>query len=89
MSNDRMTYAQLKEWIDKFTPEQLAMPVVWSGDERGGYVKYVWIATEDEIGEPSDHETWLPRSEAMKLDPEAYAEAAVCIPVGTVHLMVD
>lgn len=86
---DRMTYRELKAELDKLTPAQLARPVVWSGDERGGYVKHVWVAAEDEIGEPGDHETWCPRSEAMKIDPAAYADAAVCIAAGTVHLMVD
>lgn len=84
-----MTYAKLKEALDKLTPEQLAQPVVWSGDERGGEVKDVWIAAEDWIGEPGDHETWMPRGDAMKHDPDAYKDAAVTIPVGTAHLMVD
>lgn len=85
-----MTYALLKEQLDKLTPEQLTQPVAWSGDERGGYVKYVWIAEEDLVGEPSDHETWVPRSDVgTAVDANDYADAAVCLPAGTVHLMVD
>ncbi len=84
------TYAELKETLGYLTPEQLAQPVVWSGDERGGRVRYVWIAEEDWIGDPSDHETWLPRSEAAKQHPKDREDCDdVCIPAGTVHLMVD
>jgi len=84
----RITYAELKEQLDKLTPEQLALPVVWSGDERGGYVRSLWIAEEDWIGD--DHESALARSEVtrQKLE-EDYEDARVIIPVGTVHLMVD
>lgn len=89
MSKQALTYAQLKEAIDKMTPEQLMQPVVWSGDERGGYVKEVWEAAEDWIGDSSDAESWMPRTDAMKHDPESYADAEVTLPKGTVHLMVD
>jgi hypothetical protein len=89
MSKKAITYADLKSKLDALTPEQLEQPVVWSGDERGGHVKYVWTAEEDWIGEPSDWETCLPRSEAMKMDAESYSEASVMIPQGAVHLMVD
>ncbi len=84
----QITYAELKERLDALTPEQLAQPVVWSGDERGGHVEYVWIAEEDWIGD--DHESALARSEVtrQKLE-EDYEDARVIIPVGTVHLMVD
>ena len=85
----RITYAELKTILDGFTPDQLAQPVVWSGDERGGYVNSVWVAEEDWIGESSDYVTAMPRSEAMKCDPQSYADAEVMIPKGTPHLMVD
>ena len=84
-----ITYADLKRTLEQLTPAQLAQPVVWSGDERGGTVHKVWIADEDWIGEPSDHETWLPRSEMLAVDPIAHADASVCIPQGTVQLLVD
>jgi hypothetical protein len=89
MADEYMTYAQLKEQLDKLTPEQLTQPVVWSGDERGGYVKSVWIADEDWIGDSSDDESAMPRTHALQDYPEEYAEAEVVIPAGTVHLMVD
>ncbi len=89
MTDVRMTYRQLKAALDALTEEQLEQPVIWSGDERGGEVRHVWIADEDWIGEDSDSETWLPRSQGLRLDPESYVEADVCIPRGTVHLIVD
>ncbi len=85
-----MTYAQLKERLDGLTPDQLTQPVAWCGDERGGYVKEVWIAPEDLIGDPSDHETWVPRSDVgTAVAADDYTDAAVCLPLGTVQLMVD
>lgn len=90
VQNKAMTYAELKAACDKLSPTQLAQPVVWSGDERGGHVRQVWISEEDWIGEPSDSETWVPRSDVGgAVDAEDYKEARVCIPAGTVHLMVD
>lgn len=88
--NKVMTYAELKAACDKLSPEQLAQPVVWSGDERGGHVRHVWIFEEDWIGEPSDPETWVPRSGVGgSVDADDYKDARVCLPAGTVHLMVD
>lgn len=84
-----ITYAQLKATLDTLTPQQLEQPVVWSGDERGGTVHKVWIADEDWIGDMGDHESWLPRSEAMAVDPESYRDAEIGIPMGTVQLLVD
>jgi hypothetical protein len=84
-----MTYADLKAAMDRLTPEQLAQPVVWAGDEQGGHVKSVWIAEEDWIGDSSDGETWMPRSTALKDYAEDYEDAEVCLAIGTVHLMVD
>ena len=89
MSDKPMTYAELKQQLDVLTPEQLAQPVVWAGDERGGHVKSVWIAEEEWLGDPGDHETWMPRTEALVNHLDDYVDAEVCIPVGTVNLMVD
>jgi hypothetical protein len=39
MSDEKkLSYGELRELLQAFTPEQLAAPVVWSGDERGGCV---------------------------------------------------
>lgn len=45
-----MTFADLKTHLETLTPDQLAADVIWSGDERGGTVKQLWIAEEDWIG---------------------------------------
>lgn len=82
-----MTYAELKVQLEAFTPEQLAMDVVWSGDERGGKVKSLWIAEEDWIGGgDGDCE---PRSVVTANEPEIVADADVMISKGTPQLMVD
>lgn len=86
----RLTYAELKAALDALTPEQLAQPVVWCGDERGGYVKEAFVHVEDWVGESSDRDSWVPRSDVGKaVSAEEYADADVCIPAGTVYLMVD
>ncbi len=85
-----MTYKELKARLDELTDEQLNQSVIWCGDERGGHVTTVWEADEDVIGDPGDGESWLGRSQvtAMGLE-EDYADADVCIPAGTIHLLVD
>jgi hypothetical protein len=86
----RITYAQLKAKLDAMTPEQLAQPIVWCGDERGGYVNEVYEHAEDWVGEPSDRDTWVPRGDVGEaVSADVYADAEVCIPKGTVYLMVD
>lgn len=79
-----MTFAELQAQLNTLTPEQLAMEVEWSGDERGGKVHRLWIAEEDWIGtEDGDCE---PRS---VVDPEDASCASVIIPKGTPQLLVD
>lgn len=86
----RITYAELKAKLDTMTVEQLAQPVVWVGDERGGYVNMVYEHAEDMIGESSDPDTWVPRSEVgTSVSANDYADAEVCVPKGTVELVVD
>jgi hypothetical protein len=81
-----ITYADLKAALDAMTSEQLAQHVVWSGAERGGYVQSVFVHAEDWIGDSSDPETWVPRSDAEGVEMD---ECEICIPQGTVHLHVD
>lgn len=86
----KVTYAQLKAKLDTMNTEQLAQPVVWCGDERGGCVKTIYEHEEDWVGESSDRDTWVPRGDVGNgVDAEDYADAEVCIPKGTVYLMVD
>jgi len=82
-----LTYGDLKDALSKFTPEQLAMPVMWTGDERGGPVRAVWIAEEDWIlTEDGDVEAFSVVAESY---PEEAAAARVAIKRGTPHLQVD
>lgn len=86
----KITYADLKNELDKLNPEQLAMPVIWSGDERGGHVRSVHVEPEDIVGLRNEVETWIPRSEVGTAAPaEDYADATICVPAGTVSLIVD
>lgn len=51
MSNDPKpyTYAELLEDLRQLTPEQLAHPVKWFGDERGGAIARLDITEEDHV----------------------------------------
>jgi hypothetical protein len=82
-----VTYAELKMHLDAFTPEQLAMEVAWSGDERGGKVKRLWVAEEDWLR--SGDGDCEPRSVVTANEPDIVADARVLISKGTPHLMVD
>lgn len=84
-----MTYAELKVELDKMTPEQLALDVTWSGEERGGIVKCVWVADEDWIDNgDGDCEPRSVVEENAEDDFDAKA-AHVYIRKGTPHLTVD
>lgn len=86
----KITYNDLLKQLRALTPQQLAQHVVWCGDERGGYVKEVFEHAEDWIGDKGDPDTYLPRSEALKQYAAADLEnMTVCVPKGTVYLMVD
>ena len=90
LKENAMTYAALKTALEAMSPEQLAMPIVWAGDERGGYVKELWVAEEDWVG--SDREDCLPRSEMAKCEPsisEDDMSMAIVIAKGTPQLVVD
>lgn len=84
-----MTYAELKAALEALTPEQLALDVTWSGEERGGIVKRVWIAQEDWIDNgDGDCEPRSVVEENAEDDFDAKG-AHVYIRTGTPHLMVD
>lgn len=42
-----ITWAQLKARIDTMTTEQLAEPVIWWGEEKGGFIASVSDLEED------------------------------------------
>lgn len=80
-----MTFAELKAQLEDLTPEQLAAPVIWCGDEQGGVVRSLWIAQEDWVDNDGDCE---PRSVVMVSGGDA-CNAVVIIPKGTPQLLVD
>lgn len=81
-----MTFADLKAALDTLTPEQLSRDVVWTGDERGGIVKRLWVAEEDWVENDGDCE---PLS-VIVFDPgEDPKSRRVFIPKGTPQLVVD
>lgn len=43
----KKTYKDLLDLLQTMPPERLADPIVWSGEERGGYVYKFWQAPED------------------------------------------
>lgn len=55
-----ITYRDLLDKISALTPEQLAMPVLWCGENRGGPVQGIWILEEDQINPSGDG--WEPVS---------------------------
>ena len=83
-----MTFAELKAQLVALTPEQLAMDVVWSGDERGGKVESLWIAEEDWIDNgDGDVE---PRSVVAKnVDDYDATSVRIVIAKGSPRLVVD
>jgi hypothetical protein len=48
-----VTYASLKQVVNQMTPEQLAMPVILTGD-GGPYVVDVWTAEQDQVNPSGD-----------------------------------
>lgn len=78
-----MTYAELLAELQHLTPEQLAMPVRWCGDERGGVIQSVWVLKEDYVNFGYGGEPWS----AYADDPDCKKEDADRIwPAGTVFL---
>ena len=48
------TWADLRAEIDKLSPEQVTMPVRWTGEEKCGTAKCIEILTEDHVN-PGDY----------------------------------
>ena len=84
-----MTFAELKARLDTLTPEQLAMPVRWWGDERGGVVDSldtlgeVWVSVGEGMEPISSYE-----GDADVIEGAANGDLPT-LPAGTPILMVD
>lgn len=42
-----MTFLELKTALEGLTPDQLAKPVIWWGDERGGEIDSLHVLADD------------------------------------------
>jgi len=82
-----MTFADLKAVLDTFTPEQLAMPVRWCGEERGGEIQGVEVLDEEHV--LVDDRDGMEPASAYADDPEAQAEITARWPAGTPLLCTD
>jgi len=78
-----MTFNDLKTKIDQMTPEQLAAPAIWWGDERGGEIQRVDILEEDYLRVDDGLE---PRS---AYNGEDITEDSVAVKAGTPVLIAD
>lgn len=78
-----MTFQQLKDAIDKLSPEQLAQPVRWWGDERGGTIDDLHVTDEEYV---NIGEGFEPRSMA---DIDEWTEIRATLPAGTPTLVTD
>jgi hypothetical protein len=47
-------FAELKARLDQMTPEQLAMPVYWVGEDRGAPIVGLEMLNEDHINPSGD-----------------------------------
>lgn len=79
----KMTFGQLQAQLGHMSPEQLARPVIWWGDEIGGYVSELLALAEDHIVHEDGCE---PRS--VYADQEM-PEVLETLPSGTLVFLVD
>ncbi len=87
-----MSFADLKAALDKLTPEQLAKPVIWVGDDRGGLIQSLGFAEEDAICDEADTGEVFARSEFEEQcadDPERLAQGRVTCKKGSPLLYTD
>jgi hypothetical protein len=49
-----VTYAELRDQLNRLTPEQLGMTAVWCGEDRGGAVRFLEVLAEDHINPSGD-----------------------------------
>lgn len=94
-----ITFAELKLHLDAMTPEQLAYPVMWRGEERGGPVIRIKILEDDQINPSGDgmealsgyvdavmEDEGISREEAERV---ARAEESIVAHKGQTLLLVD
>lgn len=81
-----MTFADLKAALDKMSPEALAQPARWWGDERGGVVEKLDALDEDYVNFGEGFEPWSTYTD----DPDVSRDEAIAeLPKGTPILGLD
>jgi hypothetical protein len=78
-----MTFLELKQRLESLTPEQLAEPVRWWGDERGGTIDDLHVLDEEYVNVGDGFE---PRSTA---NVEHEDDITATLPAGTPTLVTD
>lgn len=89
-----MTFAELKAALDKLTPEQLAHPALWAGDDRGGEITSFAFTEEDCIRDEGDSGELFLRGDFEKScaeygDEERRAAGVITCPKGTPMLFTE
>lgn len=82
-----MTFGELKAALAAMTAEQLAMPVLWCGEERGGEIQRVDVLDEEHI--VVDARDGMEPASVYADDTEALAEVTARWPAGTPMLCTD
>jgi hypothetical protein len=82
-------FADLKAMLDTFTPEQLAMPVRWWGNERGGVIDSISALSEAHVHLGEGYEPRSGYDPSNPEDAEVLADAIDELPKGTPILWVD
>lgn len=89
-----MTFAELKAALEKLTPEQLARPAYWSGEERGGEIESLGLTEEDYIRDDGDSGEIFSRTDFEEScreygDADRAAKGVVCFEKGSPLLYTD
>ncbi len=89
-----MTFAELKAALEKLTPEQLAKPVLWCGDDRGGHIDSFGFTEDDTILDEGDTGELFTRSDFERIcrednEPERFAKGVVTLEKGAPMLFTD
>lgn len=88
LTNEHLTWAELKEACNKIPEAQLNEPVRWWGEERGGKVNSVYPLHEDYV---SGEEGWEPKSiqEVDEFQSQEDIDNMVTMPKGFFVLSTD
>jgi hypothetical protein len=83
MKEEKFTYQNLKDFVEKLTPEQLQMEVVIWGESTGGTIDFADVLQEDYVNESGEGLEPI----SVYKDDEDGRELIVAFPAGTPVLM--